>query len=435
MIMQAELTTVDAYKQTIRSLSDRIVAAQKPIRLLDAIKWDESVKDAFFQSQFKVLPSVDRDYYNRNQTAFEPDQKREEFYNIERDIRRQLGQFNTVGNIMLRMCREYRKVVDMIEFRGTPQFSRISQDLFGSAEDVFHAGDLTLTNLAEMISDTLNNLDGQRVMTGLDEKNIPSEQVVEILQSRLDRYFNHSQFPVQVKLSDGIIADAAAGADYIKIRKDVWFSQRDLDLLEVHEGWVHLGTTLNGLNQPVCTFLSKGPPSSTITQEGLAIIMEIFTMTSHPDRVKRLTNRIHAIHMVEEGANFIEVFAYFLGQGFDEESSYGATARVFRGSTPDGGPFTKDLCYNKGFILIYNFIMLAVSKGMPQKIPLLFCGKTTLEDVSNLSSLIEEGLVQPPIFVPPQFSDLAALSAWMCYSNFLNRLKLDRIEMDYKGLL
>lgn len=433
--MQTQVVALDSYQQTIRTLSDRIVAAQRPIRLLDAIKWDDAVKAAFFEGNCKELPPVDQTYYSRNPLSFDPEQKQEEFYDIERDIRRQLGQFNSVGNIMLRLCREYRKVVDMIELRGTPQFSRISQDLFGSAEDVFHAGDLTLTDLADMISDTLNNLDGQRVMSKLDQKTISSEQAVEILQARLGTYFAESSFPVEVKLSDGIIADAAAGADYIKIRKDAWFSQRELDVLEVHEGWVHLGTTLNGLNQPICTFLSKGPPSSTTTQEGLAIIMEIFTMRSHPDRVKRLTNRIHAIRMVESGANFIEVFAHFLEQGFNQEDSYIATARVFRGSTPDGGPFTKDLCYSKGFILIYNYIMLAVRKGVPQNIPVLFCGKTTLEDVSTLSALMEEGIVQPPLFIPPQFSDLAALSAWMCYSNFVSRLDRDRIEMDYKGIL
>jgi hypothetical protein len=42
--------------------------------------------------------------------------------------------------------------------------------------------------------------------------------------------------------------------------------------------------------------------------------------------------------------------------------------------------------------------------------------------------LVEEG------FVPPQFADLHALSAWMCYANFLNRLSLKRIEDDYAGL-
>ena len=34
-------TAADDYQQTIRSLSDRIVEAQTPIRVLDAIKWDD----------------------------------------------------------------------------------------------------------------------------------------------------------------------------------------------------------------------------------------------------------------------------------------------------------------------------------------------------------------------------------------------------------
>ena len=31
---------MDDYQQTIRTLSDRIVLAQTPIRVLDAVKWD-----------------------------------------------------------------------------------------------------------------------------------------------------------------------------------------------------------------------------------------------------------------------------------------------------------------------------------------------------------------------------------------------------------
>ena len=98
------------------------------------------------------------------------------------------------------------------------------------------------------------------------------------------KYF-HEQGAVRVRLSDGIVADSAAGSDYIKIRSDARFTEREVRLLEVHEGWVHLGTTLSGQNQPVCTFLSKGPPSSTITQEGLAVLMEILAFASHPGRV------------------------------------------------------------------------------------------------------------------------------------------------------
>src|SRR5579863_5528397 len=148
-------------------------------------------------------------------------------------------------------------------------------------------------------------------------------------------------------MSDDIVADAAAGAETIRLRSGAKFSLRDIRVLEVHEGWVHLGTTLNGLSQPICTFLSKGPPSSTTTQEGLAIIMEIFTFSSHPGRIQRVTDRIRAIHMAEKGANFIEVFNFFQSQELSIEESYSRTTRIFRGSTASGKPFTKDLVYNK----------------------------------------------------------------------------------------
>src|SRR5262249_30889873 len=73
-------------------------------------------------------------------------------------------------------------------------------------------------------------------------------------------------------------------------------------------------------------------------------------------------------------------------------------------------------------------------KGRGGGVPLLFCGKTTLADIKTLAQLVDEGLVTPPRFVPPQFADLHALSAWMCFAHFLNRLSLKRIEGDYAGL-
>ena len=75
-----------------------------------------------------------------------------------------------------------------------------------------------------------------------------------------------------------------------------------------------------------------------------------------------------------------------------------------------------------------------VDLGMMTRVPLLFCGKTTLADIKTLAQLADEGLIEPPRFVPPQFNDLHALSAWMCYANFLNRLSVKRIEEDYAGL-
>jgi uncharacterized protein (TIGR02421 family) len=423
----------NGYHQVIHELSESIVKAQKPIRILDALKWTPEIKEYFFKYHFKKLPPIDQAFYQQKTPLnFDADKKIEEFREIERKIRRHLGQYSGVGSIMQRMCHEYCQVIEMLLARGTPRFSEISQNLYGSSDDVFHAGAPTLKDLANLVSTTLSHLE-DKVTTPLDDKKFTSEEAVIILKKKLGEYFLNQE--VRVELSDGIIADASAGADRIKIHTGLYFSERELRVLEIHEGWVHLGTTLNGLAQPICTFLSKGPPSSTITQEGLGIISEIFTFSSYPSRVKRLTNRISAVGMAEAGANFLDVFNFYRSEGFDEEASYSATARVFRGSTPDGGPFTKDLSYSKGFILIYNYIRLAIQRGLTQHIPLLFLGKTTLEDLHILKDLVEEGIVIPPNYMPPQFQDLAALSAWMCYSLFLNRLDLQQLAIDFKAML
>ncbi|AMR66145.1 flavohemoglobin expression-modulating QEGLA motif protein [Aquipseudomonas alcaligenes] len=422
----------DDYHEIIRALSGRLVEAQTPIRVLDAIKWDDSVRQGFLKAKGRAMPAVDRAYYDSRPLAFDAVAKKLEFQNIERDITRQLGQFNPVGQIMRRMCKEYRMVIRMLEARGTADFGLISQELYGAASDAFHAGDPTLADLGLMLSDYLNNIAARGDLHD-EPKSLTAKDAVAILQERLAKVFGDDT--IRVLESDGIVADAAAGADYIKIRSDALFNERDVRALEVHEGMVHVGTTLNGLNQPVCTFLAKGPPSSTVTQEGLAILMEVIAFASYPYRLRKLTNRTRAIHMAEEGADFLQVFEFYQEQGYGLEESYGNASRVFRGSTPEGLPFTKDLSYLKGFILIYNYIQLAVRKGKLEQIPLLFCGKTTLEDMRTLRQLVDEGLVAPPKYLPPQFRDLNALAAWMCFSSFLNHLSLDRIEADYANIL
>lgn len=422
-----------AYESTVRALSDRLVEAQRPIRILDAIKWDDDVERAFFAAGCRELPLVTPEYYQRRALPFDPEQKLHEFHTIERDIRRQLGEFNAPGHIMDRMCQEYREVVHLLTHRGSRAFAEISERLYGSASDSFHAGDPNLGDLGRMMAEILTNLSTDPALE-TDEPTVDARQAVALLSERMKQHFGEAA-KVRVRLSDGIVADAAAGSDYIKLRTNCRFSARALRLLEVHEGWVHLGTTLNGQIQPVCTFLSKGPPSSTMTQEGLAVLTEILAFASHPGRVRRLTNRIEGVGMAERGANFIEVYRYFLEEGYEPHEAYGHTMRIFRGSLPEGcGPFTKDLCYSKGFVLIYNYIRLAVRRGAVRRVPLLFCGKTNLADIKTIAQLVEEGLVVPPRFLPPQFADLHGLSVWMCYCNFLNRLSMARIEEDYAGL-
>ncbi|OYW94602.1 MAG: hypothetical protein B7Z23_03395, partial [Pseudomonadales bacterium 32-61-5] len=109
------------------------------------------------------------------------------------------------------------------------------------------------TDLGIMLSESLSNIGND---LGREPKTISAAEAVDILQARMNEAFPDDQ-AVRVFESDGIVADAAAGADYIKIRSDALFNQRDLNILAVHEGMVHVATSLNGQHQPICTFLAK----------------------------------------------------------------------------------------------------------------------------------------------------------------------------------
>lgn len=418
----------------IQELSQRIVEAQRQIRILDSIKWDESVKQEFFKYKGERLPAVNKEYYDNKPLPFNVHDKQEEFRIILRDAQNQLGQYSTVTRLIRRQCEEYSRASQMLAVRGTPAFSELAMELYGSPNDVFYAGGPRMSEMGTLLFDVLTDLHVQ-LQSEADVKRYTPQQAQEILQARLGHFFNKNPGRVTVMVSDGMIADASAGADSIKLSHKAMFSDRDLRYLEVHEGWVHVGTTLNGSMQPNCFFLSKGSPSSSVIQEGLAVITEVFTFSSYPGRILKITNRVIALDKVIHGANFLDIYNYFMECGLPPEDSYNQTVRIFRGSTPTGGPFTKDLSYAKGFILIYNYIRFAISQGRVDSIPLLFTGKLILDDLPLLGELKERGILTSPVYLPPPFQDLAALTAWMSFSLYLNQFDLNEIQKNFRFLL
>lgn len=420
--------------EIVQQLSQRLVNAQNPIRILDSIRWDSSIKNFFFDNDAQKLPPVDIDYYRQRPLPFNPVEKQEEFRSIILDAQNKLGNFSSVTRIIKRQCEEYMVATQMLMARGTPLFSELSAALYGSTQQVFYPNGPRLSELGNVLFDVVTTLDLQ-LQSDADLKRHTPEAAQEILQARLSAFFDQHQGKVTVLISDDMVADASAGADSIKLSQQAMFSDRDLKYLEVHEGWVHVGTTLNGALQPYCFFLSKGSPSCSVIQEGLAVITEIFTFSSYPGRIRKITNRVIALEKIYQGANFIDIYRYFIDCGLSEDDSYNHTVRLFRGSTPDGGAFTKDLSYAKGFLLIYNFIRFAISQRQVHSIPLLFTGKLVLDDIPLLMELKERDMLIAPVYLPPPFRDLAALSSWMSFSLFLNKFDLSEIQKSFRFLL
>jgi uncharacterized protein (TIGR02421 family) len=410
----------------VEEFSKALVEAQKPIQILDAIKWKDNIFEQFKQSKFKKLPKTGKEYYKDIPLRFDAESKIKEFEDIRKAIEKKLGTNEPIAQILIRNCKQYEDVLKMLLSRGTYDFYKYSKELFGSSQDILKDGKTSLIEAGVMLNQILISI--QNSDLGICYlKNIPSEEVVNSLNDRLMNHFGDTV--VTVKLDDGILSDAAAGSNYIKIKPGLMFSERDVDIFEVHEGWVHVGTTLNGINQPHAKWLSKGPPCTTATQEGLAFLMEVFTFVCTPERLGKINNRLVACEMAESGANFIQVFNYFKNLNQLDEQAFKNAHRLFRGGVVEGGaPFTKDISYSKGFIGTYNFIRSAVRIGKPEMLPFLFAGKVTLEDVPVLYEYSKQGLIEKPKFLPPQFQDLNGIVVWMTFSNFLNKMNMGTIS-------
>ena len=231
------------------------------------------------------------------------------------------------------------------------------------------------------------------------------------------------------------MSDASAGGDCIKVNTHSSFSSLDLQVLEVHEGWVHVGTTLNGRNQPWATWLSVGSPRITALQEGLAVLIETLTFSSFPDRARKISDRVVAIDMAENGADFLEVYRHFIGQGLSQHDSYKIAQRVFRGGMVEGGScFTKDLSYVKGFVETVNFIRSAILSDKPEILPMLFVGKVALDDIPVLYQYQQAGLIKAPRYLPSRFRDLNGLYVWFGFSSGMSLLDLERVQAHFKKL-
>lgn len=127
------------------------------------------------------------------------------------------------------MCEQFRLTIDMLEARGTEQFSTMSNLLYGTPHDVFHVGGPTICDIAAQMRKVLNGMEVDS-QSERDERNIPGTEAVKILRKQVDASMGLGM--IEIIPDDGIAADAAAGSDYIKAREDRMFSQRDLDLLD-----------------------------------------------------------------------------------------------------------------------------------------------------------------------------------------------------------
>ena len=401
-------------REYLRGLCDRIVQAQKPLRVLRAINWDPHVHERFFKAGAKELP---RPEYPP--LGFSPRDVQREL----RALRRQIRGRNRIEELLRRRCDEFVLIAELLAARGTRRFYELSRRIYGDPRDRFPDHNVDNLAIARAWASRPRARDEDLVYTAEDA----AAKVAEICNPLLG---GHVKVLVRARLT----ANAAAGGTRITLRRGARFSERQVHALAHHEGLWHVLTSLNGQRQPVLTVLGVGLPRYTETQEGAGIVAEYLTGHITDERYIELGERTIAIDMAARGADFLEVYRYLLAR-FPPEKAALMSERVFRGGVLEGGaPFTKDAAYQRGYCRTFNFLRAALEQRDVDLVRAFLAGKMSVDDAELVRDLVEEGLCAPPVFLPEWFIDIDRLNAMATHSVTMNRFNLPSVTRYYAAL-
>lgn len=287
--------------------------------------------------------------------------------------------------------------------------------------------------LASFLEAMYNNVDKLNVGgTSISEHNASTVQARML--EEVDQMFGKDA--PEVIIDKEVSSKVIAGRRRIRIREDAIFSDMDIDQLIHHEAFIHVATAINGHKQKDLKILSASHPGTTKTQEGLAVFAEYITGHLDLDRLRRLSDRIIGIQMAIDGADFIEVYNFFLTRTDNPDIAFESARRVFRGGVISGGaPFTKDIVYLDGLQHVHNFLRTAVSEGRADTLPLLFVGKLDIEDIAEMAQFKKMGLLKEPEYLPPWLKDIRFLLSYLAYASFLNNVDLNSMKGHYKRMI
>ncbi len=395
--------------------------AAKSLPLLRSVDWDDGLRRRFLSSG--ALPAPDYQTIDTSSAS-----------KAIADARAKLDGDHVVTQWVGRLCATLESQVGLLKFRGTPEFFTHSKALFGEPTELMIDRTTRVIDLAVHLDASLADLDFDKLVVEGYQKHLKAAEFAKALRARLGRHFGEDA--PKVKVVPNLSAKALAGSTRIRVRKGADFTPRDVDQLLQHEALVHVATALNGRAQNQFEILGRAHAGSTEVQEGLAVFAEIISGAMDPQRFRRLADRVIAIEMTIQGADFKEVYDYYVERLGDTDMAYENTRRIFRGGVISGGaPFTKDMVYLNGLLRVHNYMRSVVKLGRADLIRIAFTGKLDIEDLPAIAYLAGEGELTPPKFMPPWAKDLRFLVSYLAYSSFLNQVKMPGFQSYYEKAL
>ncbi len=324
----------------------------------------------------------------------------------------------------------YLTLCDLLQAVGTHSMREFSRSLYGSSGDVLSNGSV---NNLEAAQHFLDQSEQFYEATHLHENEycIPAEVVKGDLEARLAEVFPDEL--ITVVIDPHLASKAAAGATRIRLRGGTCFSGYDVEQLLQHEAFVHSLTALNGRAQPNFKCFGLSAPRTTGSQEGLATFSEIVTGAIDIDRLERIALRVVAIDKALSGADFIEVFRFFLEAGQSEQESFSSAMRIFRGAPLTGGAaFTKDVVYLHGLMEVHTFFRWAMRNQRMELCRHFFAGRMTISDAIELSPAFDGGTLIGPNFLPPWMTRTNGLAGYLAFSIFANRISITALDEHHR---
>ena len=395
--------------------------AAKSMRVLSSVAWDDEQKEAFLK---------DGKMPNPDYAPIDVSEPRRLIAQARESIDGQHFVFEWLG----RLADSLETTTHLIDSRGTPEFFEHSAELYGRPTKLMLDRKTRVIDMARHMDGTLDGLDFSKLVVEGYETQLSAEEFAKELEAELKPHFGE-QAPL-VELSDTLSAKAVAGRTRIRVRASASFTERDIEQLLQHEALIHTATALNGRAQPHFKILGRAHAGTTEVQEGLAVFAEIISGAMDPQRFRRLSDRVIAIQMSIDGADFKEVFEFYNERLDDPDQAFENARRIFRGGVLTGGaPFTKDMVYLNGLLRVHNFMRTVVKLGRADLIRILFAGKMDIEDVPALAQMAASGRMRSPEFMPPWAKDLRFLVSYMAYSGFLNQVKMPGFQKYYEAEL
>lgn len=403
------------------ALDARLVEAVRGIRLLQQVSWPAHVQaeflDGWASGQVR-LPLIEYPVLDHAEVRAELDA-----------IRAAADNDHPLGQYIQRTAESWATTTRLLDRLGSPAVTEASIELYGRPGDMLPGSRTSNLDAARHFVTLADEFDQELRGEEEDPHDIPAAQLREELQARLDGFFVHHR--ISVELDAELIAKAAAGPTRIRLHAGTRFSAYDRHQLLEHEAFVHSLTALNGREQPLIRSLARTSPRVTATQEGLATFAELTTGAIDIERMKRISLRILAIDMALRGADFLEVFRFFLEAGQPPGASFASAQRVFRGVPLTGkAAFTKDTVYLHGLFGVHTFFRWALRHRRLRLARLLFAGKMTLQDVFALEPLFDAGVLAEPLYLPPWVQRARGLAGRLAFSLFANRIRLDQVDAD-----